>query len=237
MVSDQRGDGPERRRQHFGRDSLGFPVTRRANEFRRTISTEEDETIADWIRGFHCEFASAPMASPEEKLAIHRLLYTWRDRFINDVRQIPATNLIKLSIPTLPRAKAEASSMPLYTLEDKIWQQENIPALVEAGVLCPGRSEWNSKTKFVRKKNGKLHMVNVFCGPNAVTIKDNYPMKRLEEILDAVGRDDVQVLLFKCNAAIGYWAVCIDIDDAYKTAFPTRYGQLPECTTFGWGKD
>lgn len=114
--------------------------------------------------------------------------------------------------------------MPLFTEEEKEYQRVVLPQLVAAGVLAPCRSNWSAKPKLVRKDNGKLRLVNTFCALNKATIKDAYPMRRLEPIIDAIGQDKIRVL-FQCDAANGYYAVRNNLDDAYKTAFPSLHGR------------
>lgn len=138
---------------------------------------------------------------------------------------MPATDLIVHTIPTVPRAKPRIANMPLFTEEEKQWQKETLPQLIKSGVLAPCRSNWSAKPKFVRKTNGRLRMVNAFNALNNNTIKDAYPMRRMEPIVDALGQEKIRVL-FQCDAANGYYAVPNHIDDAYKTAFPTYHGQL-----------
>lgn len=152
-------------------------------------------------------------------------MYTWRDMFVSSVRDMPTTDLVMHDIPTFPHARPKASKMPLFTERERRWQEENLPKLIQAQVLAFCRSPWSAKPKFVAKKVDDLRMVNVFCSLNAVTIKDAYPMRRLEPILEEIGRESLTVF-FQADAANGYYAVVNNPDDAYKTAFPSIHGQL-----------
>ena len=96
-----------------------------------------------------------------------------------------------------------------------------------------GSSPWVAKTAWVGKKdtivneNGRwpLRMVHTYCQLNDVTIKTNYPMKRMEPILDDLGYPDHRYF-FSFDAAHGFYAVPIYPLHTYKTAFNTVLGQF-----------
>ena len=57
--------------------------------------------------GSHLSFAEG------EKIL--RVLYTWKDIFLDDVRQLEATDLVQHSIPTRVGARPYRATEPLYT--------------------------------------------------------------------------------------------------------------------------
>jgi hypothetical protein len=116
-------------------------------------------------------------------LAVADLLYTWRDLFIEHVTNMPATRLVKHHIPTFPWAILRAARLPLYTEEERIWQVKNLPKMVDAGIIIKCTSPWSAHTKFPRKPSGKLQIVHNFMPINAVIIKMNYPLQRIELVI------------------------------------------------------
>ncbi|KAJ5578711.1 uncharacterized protein N7459_007675 [Penicillium hispanicum] len=68
-------------------------------------------------------------------------------------------------------------------------------------------------------------MVHQFLAVNAATIKMNYPMKRVEPILNRLSQTRWKAF-FHSDAANGYWAVPLASEYAYKTAFITSLGQF-----------
>lgn len=114
--------------------------------------------------------------------------------------------------------------MPLYTEEEVAWQYKNIPAMEDAGIVCPCISPWCAKTKFPRKHSGALRMVHQYIPINSATIKMNYPMRRIEPILNRLSNKKWKIF-FKADAANGYWAVPLALEHAYKTSFVTVLGQ------------
>ncbi len=51
------------------------------------------------------------------------------------------------------------------------------------GIVEPSRAPWSSNTVFVRK-DGKTRMAIDYRQLNKVTIKDSYPMPRVQDITD-----------------------------------------------------
>ena len=68
-------------------------------------------------------------------------------------------------------------------------------------------------------------MVHAFCPINDVTIKSNYPMKRIEPILNSLSSLKFKIFWF-ADGANGYWAVPMWKPHAFKTAFSTVLGQF-----------
>lgn len=219
-------DSAGRAEKIYGRDAIGFPTTRRvADGYRRQLSGDSEELVRSWADNMPEGFLGDCLTTEEERMKAARLLYTWRDLFTNSVSDMPATDLVKHEIPTRPQSRPKTANMPLYTEEEKQFMAKMLPQLMAAGVLAPCRSTWCTKTKFVRKKSGKLRMVHQFMALNDATIKDAYPMTRIEAVVNTLGQSKLKAH-FQCDAANGYWAVPLDLNDAWKTAFPTTHGQV-----------
>ena len=160
----------------------------------------------------------------EEKSRALRLLYTWKDRFCNDVKKLPATDLIEHQIPTI-RCHPVRSKPKLYTQKEAEWQKKHLPELLDAGIIDWVNSPWSTSCKFQVKKNGDLRMVCIYCPINDATIKTNYPMKRTEPIVNAMSMSRFK-LYWSADGANGYWAIPIYRPHAYKTAFSSILGQF-----------
>ena len=83
-------------------------------------------------------------------------------------------------------------------------------------IIQLGTSRWAAKTTWVSKKDttvdiiGRwpLRMVHTYCPLNNSTIKTNYPMKRIEPILDDLAKPGRQYF-FSADTAYGFYAVPI----------------------------
>lgn len=206
---------------------MGFPVGEedRPVDFQRNVSG--DVTRArEWMKENKELFGDCiGEIGEEQKDEVARVMYTWKDLFVEDVRDMPQTRLVQHRIPTYPGVIPFAARIPLYTPEEEDWMEENLPPMRDANIISGCVSPWCAKTKFPRKSSGRLRMVHQYIRLNQGTIPMNYPMKRIEPILNRLASEKVKVF-FKADAANGYWAVPLETEHAYKTAFGTVFGQF-----------
>ena len=73
----------------------------------------------------------------------------------------------------------------------------------------------------VKKKNGKFRFYVNYKPLNDVTKKDNYPLPRIDEILDSLKDAKWFTTL---DLASGYWQIKVKEEHREKTAFITKFG-------------
>jgi hypothetical protein len=84
---------------------------------------------------------------------------------------------------------------------------------------------------FVLKKDGTQRMCMNYHSLNEVTIKNKYPMPRIDDLFDQLKR---ACIFLKIDLRSGYHQLKIRASDILKTAFITRYG-LYEHTVMSFG--
>ena len=204
------------------RQSAKFPVERRPT--RRELSEDPQERIDDWFKNSGIEIREAADTF-ERQASARRLLYTWKDCFIKRIRDIKPTDLLYHSIDLRPKVKTQKSRVPRYTIREREFAARIFPEMEEAGIIVRGASDWGARTRFVPKKSGlDLRIVHCFIPVNDVTIKPQYPMHRIDEVLETVIRPK-HTCFFITDGSNGYWAVKIKPGDEYKAAFVTPHGQ------------
>ena len=152
------------------------------------------------------------------------LLYTWKDIFADVLKDMPVTDLVEHQIPVKPGSQPQRAREKIYSKEERDWLELNIPKLERDGIIGRSDSPWSHRTKFVRKKDGGLRMVHVFCPINPVTMVSSYPMKRMEPVINNLMQARYSIY-FQADAANGFWAVKMNPAHAYRTAFATHDGQ------------
>ena len=212
----------------FGQ-KIGYPTSRRPIEYKRELSNNPWEIIEKWFSTLNVTIgpkANEAMQSTDQKTAemTARLFYTWRDPFVEDMVEMPATDLATHTIPTREDAIPRRARDKLYMPREREWMDRNIPKMLEAGIINYSVSPWCHITKFVPKKDGDLRMVHVYVPINAATVPNSYPMRRIETVLNGLMKPGLTVY-FQADACNGYWALPLAQEHAYQTAFGTHRGQ------------
>jgi hypothetical protein len=93
--------------------------------------------------------------------------------------------------------------------------------LLKKGYICPSVSPWGAPILFVKKKDGTLKLCIDFRQLNKVTVKNKYPLPRIDDLFDQLKYENI---FSKIDLRLGYHQVRIKDEDIRKTAFRTRYG-------------
>ena len=109
--------------------------------------------------------------------------------------------------------------------------EKELTEMLEHGMIEPTVSPWASPMVVVRKKDGTARICVDYRRLNSVTDMDAYPLPRIEDILDSIGRAKFITTLY---LAKGYWQVPVSPGDRAKTAFVSPLG-LYQFTTMPFG--
>jgi hypothetical protein len=66
--------------------------------------------------------------------------------------------------------------------------KEQLQELLDKGYICPSASPWGAPVIFVPKKDGTQRMCVDYRSLNEVTIKNKYPMPRIDDLFDQLKR-------------------------------------------------
>jgi hypothetical protein len=124
--------------------------------------------------------------------------------------------VIELKPGTAPISRRSYRMPPNELAELKIQLQD----LLEKGFIRPSSSPWGCPAIFVKKKDQTLRMCVDYRPLNEVTIKNKYPLPRIDILFDQLTRARV---FSKIDLRSGYHQR-IRPEDIPKTAFTTQYG-------------
>ncbi len=175
--------------------------------------------------------SSSPMLSADDP-ALASLLAEFADVFPDDLpNHLPPPRHVDHALETVPGANPP--NRPPYRLSqpelDELRRQ--IDEALAKGFIRPSVSPYGAPVLFVKKKDGTMRMCIDYRGLNAITIKNSYPLPRIDDLLDRLfGATHFSTI----DLRAGYHQVRIRAGDEHKTAFRTAFGHY-EYTVLSFG--
>ena len=156
----------------------------------------------------------------EDRQLLGDLLKQHHDVFCLSDWERGETNLVEMEIHTgdATPLKQAARRMPFGVRKEVAAQLRNMQT---AGVIESSSSPWASPIVLVRKKDGTLRFCIDYRGLNSVTKLDTFPLPRIDDLLDQLGKSKYFSTL---DLASSYWQIRVHRDSKEKTAFITCQG-------------
>ena len=178
----------------------------------------EEEGIPTWGGTDQVEL---PMMGKDlgqlERGQLRRLLDEFKDVMRSDPGQ---TQLVEHDID--PRSASPIRLRPYRVPQAyRAWMREELLKMEQEGIIEPLVSKWGTPVVLVKKKDNTTIFCVDYCRLNEKTQVEAYPMPRIEDLVDQLGRAKVLTTL---DLARGYWQVKVKESAREKTAFTTPYG-------------
>ena len=179
---------------------------------------------------FTINIGEAPL-SREQQSHLIDLIYDNKEVFSLYDGDLGFCDALKHSIPT-------TTDKPVYLPHRQIpvqLQQEVRKCLeswLKQGIIRPSKSPYASQVVIVRKKSGEIRLCVDFRKLNAISIRDSFPLPRIEEALQAV---QAAVWFTSFDLAQGYLQMAMEEADIPKTAFRAGSSGLFEFTRMPFG--
>eukprot|EP00253_Pinus_taeda_P011610 PITA_11610 len=143
------------------------------------------------------------------------------DVFPEEIPGLPPKRDIDFTIELIPGATPVSRTPYRMSIPELTELKMQLQELLDNNYIRPSVSPWGAPVLFVRKKDGTLKMCIDYRQLNKLTIKNKYPLPRIDEIFDQVKGAKV---FSKIDLRSGYHQIRIKDEDIAKTAFRTRYG-------------
>ena len=116
-------------------------------------------------------------------------------------------------------------SRPPYRLgpAEQDEMEEQLKDLLAQGFIRPSASPYGAPVLFVPKKDGRWRMCIDYRALNKQTVKDQFPLPRIDSLLERLGQAEV---FTKLDLASGYHQIAMEETSIQKTAFRTNRGHF-----------
>jgi hypothetical protein len=150
-----------------------------------------------------------------------RTVYEFPDVFPEELSGMPPDCEIEFVIELVP-GTTPIFKRPYRMAANQLAElREQLHELLDKGYIRPNASPWGAPVIFVLKKDGRQRMCVDYCSLNEVTIKNKYPLPRIDDNFDQLKGACV---FSKIDLGSGYHQLKIRASDIPKIAFITRYG-------------
>jgi hypothetical protein len=150
-----------------------------------------------------------------------RVVCDYPDVFPEELPGMPPDRDVEFVIDLLP-STAPISKRPYRMSSDQLQElKAQIKELMGKEFIRASSPPWGAPVIFVGKKDGTQRICVDYRSLNDVTIKNKYPLPRIEDLFDQMRGSKV---FSKIDLRSGYHRMKIRPSDIPKTAFTTRYG-------------
>ncbi|GJT64475.1 putative reverse transcriptase domain-containing protein [Tanacetum coccineum] len=171
------------------------------------------------------------MKADEKKVKDIPIIHDFPEVFPDDLSGLPPVRKIEFRIDLIPGALPVVKSPYRLAPSELLELSNQLKELQEKGFIRPSHSPWVAPVLFVKKKDGALRMCIDYRELNKLTIKNRYPLPRIDDLFDQL---QGACYFSKINLRSGYHQLRVREEDIPKTAFRTRYGHF-EFTVMPFG--
>jgi len=168
--------------------------------------------------------AQGAVESEKISTETRRLLADYADVFPADLpKRVPPERDVDHRIELVPGSTPP--SRPTYRMSPRELDElkRQLDDLISKGLIRPSKSAYGAPVLLTKKKDGTWRFCVDYRALNAITIKNKYPLPRIDELFD---RLQGAKYFSKIDLRSGYWQIKVWPEDVPKTAFRTRYGSF-----------
>lgn len=153
---------------------------------------------------------------------LEELLQEFKSVFPEDLPpHLPPEREVVMKIPVKPGSTPPCQAPYRTNPKSQDTIEKTIEYLVSHGLVRPSTSEYGAPVTLVPKPDGSWRFCTDYRKLNAVTQEAKYPLPRIEDCLDKLGKARY---FSKIDLRSGYWQMRVHPSDVQKTAFRTQMG-------------
>jgi hypothetical protein len=136
-------------------------------------------------------------------------------------KDLPSRRQVDHVIKVMPRV-APLTKAPYQMSHEELKELKvQLEELLVKGYIKPSKSPYGAPVLFVHKKDGTLRMCVDYMALNKATVKNQYPLPRIDDLFDRLLGAKVFSWIDLCS---GYYQIRIAEGDKEKTTCRTKYG-------------
>ena len=140
------------------------------------------------------------------------------DVFPEELPGMPPDRELEFAIDLVPGTTPIQKKYYRMPSSELVELKKQLDEMLQKGYIRPSSSPWGSPSIFVDKKDGSLRMCVDYRQLNDVTIKNKYPLPRIDDLFDQLSGAKV---FSKIDLRTGYHQLKIKKEDIPKTIFTT----------------
>jgi hypothetical protein len=115
---------------------------------------------------------------------IFRTVSEFSDVSPEELPGMPPDREIEFVIELVPGTASILKRLYRMDANQLVGLKEQLQELLDNGYICPSASPWGAPAIFVPKKDGMQRMCVDYRSLNEVTIKNKYPLSRIDDLFD-----------------------------------------------------
>ena len=176
-----------------------------------------DDEIPSWNSDQNGHHKIGDQLSVSQRSELQNIL----DEFADVLQDKPGrTTIVEHTINT---GMANPVRLPPYRVPHAYREmvESELKEMLDSGIIEPSVSQWSASMVLVKKKDRSLRICVDYRRLNSVSQVDAYPMPRVDELLDRLGKAN---FISTMDLTRGYWQVLVAEQDRHKTAFNSPVG-------------
>jgi len=165
--------------------------------------------------------AQAEKMSTTEKINRIPVVDEYEDVFPDEILELLPSRDVDFSIDLIPGVGPDSMAPYRMTPAELAKLKKQIEDLLEKKFIRPSASPWGAPVLLVKKKYGSSRFCVDYRQLNKLTIKNKYPLPRIDHLLDQLRGAAV---FSKIDLRSRYHQILVRPEDVQKTAFRSRYG-------------
>ena len=147
----------------------------------------------------------------------------YEDVFLDELPGLPPSRDVGFCIELHPGTSPISMTPHRMTLVELQELKVQLQKLLDRGFIKPSTSPWGALVLFVKKNDKTPRLCIDYLQLNRVTIKNQYPLPRIDDLFDQLRVDRVYS---KIDLRTSYHHLRVREVDIPKTAFRMRYGHF-----------